>query len=104
MESTDEQEGMDWSIVAEAILSSAALASTDRQITKCQYCGSIGRGTNPIAHSPSCVVLAARRLLDRVASTAPIKCKGGCVYSRSMHQPYPRHCVQCGRVEDARTP
>ena len=68
MESTDEQEGMDWSIVAEAILSSAALASTDGQITKCQYCGSIGRGTDPIAHRLPCAVLAARRLLDRVAA------------------------------------
>jgi len=68
MNSTDEQAGVDWSVVAETILSSAALASTDGQITKCQYCGFIGRGTNPIAHSPSCVVLAARRLLDRVAA------------------------------------
>ena len=104
MSNTDEQTGVDWSVVAETIISSAALASTDGQITKCQYCGFIGRGTDPTAHSPSCVVLAARRLLDRVASTAPIKCKGGCVYSRSMHQPYPRHCVQCGHVEKEPTP
>ena len=68
MNNTDEQEGVDWSVVAETIISSAALASTDGQITKCQYCGSIGRGTNPIAHSPSCVVLAARRLLETQAA------------------------------------
>ena len=65
MSSTDEQAGVDWSVVAETILSSAALASTDGQITKCQYCGSIGRGTDAITHHSSCVVLAARRLLAR---------------------------------------
>lgn len=31
------------------------------------------------------------------------KCKDGCIYSRSMNQPYPRHCVKCGLAETMNT-
>ena len=62
---TDDQAGVEWSVVAKAILFSAVLASADGQLTECQYCGVIGRGNQPISHSKSCAVLAARRLLNR---------------------------------------
>ncbi len=28
-----------------------------------------------------------------------IKCRDGCVYSKTMNQPYPRNCVNCGVQE-----
>ena len=62
---TDEQSGVEWSVVAKAILFNAVLASADGQLTKCQYCGEVGRGTQPVTHEKSCAVLAAHRLLNR---------------------------------------
>jgi hypothetical protein len=32
-----------------------------------------------------------------------LKQPGPCVYSRSMDQPYPRHCINCGTPEDSKT-
>lgn len=34
------------------------------------------------------------------AGTVLLRCKDGCIYSRSMNQPYPRHCIKCGQIEE----
>ena len=98
---TDEQSGVEWSVVAKAILFNAVLASADGQLTKCQYCGEVGRGTQPVTHEKSCAVLAAHRLLNRarvsekavLTPPAPAEGAAGQDKTRLWHQ----HLDECAR-------
>ena len=70
MENTDEQKGVDWRIVADSVICSAVLTSTDGQLQQCQYCGKSARINRPITHIDWCAFMAASRLLGRAEGSS----------------------------------
>lgn len=63
MENTDEQKGVGWRIVADLVIHTAVLTSTDGQLQQCQYCGESARISQPITHLDWCAFMAASRLI-----------------------------------------